>query len=99
MTFIKTLPADDNYMAMRMAGYFHGDKNTTGATTYSDGLSTVPFSTKFLLPHKIKMKINLQRHDHTFYIMDGTSHSYHIVIEDVTLHVPYAIVKGESPLS
>ena len=92
---IKTLAVEENYMAKRMAGYFHGNADTPGATTYSDGLSTVPFNTKFLLPHKIEMKINLQRHDHTFYMMDGTAHGYRIVIEDITLRVPYAIVTDE----
>ena len=95
VTVIKTLAVEENYMAKRMAGYFHGNGNTPGATTYSDGLSTVPFNTKFLLPHKIEMKINLQRHDHTFYMMDGTAHGYRIVIEDITLRVPYAIVTDE----
>ena len=95
VTVIKTLAVEENYMAKRMAGYFHGNANTPGATTYSDGLSTVPFNTKFLLPHKIEMKINLQRHDHTFYMMDGTAHGYRIVIEDITLRVPYAIVTDE----
>ena len=95
VTVIKTLAVEENYMAKRMAGYFHGNANTPGATTYSDGLSTVPFNTKFLLPHKIEMKISLQRHDHTFYMMDGTTDGYRIVIEDITLRVPYPIVTDE----
>ena len=78
-----------------MAGYFHGNGDTPGATTYSDGLSIVTFNTKFLLPHKIEMKINLQRHDHTFYMIDGTADGYRIVIEDITLRVPYTIVMDE----
>ena len=88
VTVIKTLPVEENYMAKKMAGYFHGDRDIPGATTYSDGLSTVPFNTKFLLPDKIEMKINLQRHDHTFYMMDGTSHGYRIVIEDIPYVCP-----------
>ena len=95
VTVIKTLPVEENYMAKRMAGYFHGNSDTSGATTYSDGMSTFPLYTKFLLPHKIEMKINLQRHDHTFYMMDMTAHGYRIVIEDITLRVPYAIVTDE----
>ena len=92
---IKTLAVEENYLAKRMAEYFNGNTDTPGATTYSDGLSTVTFNTKFLLPHKIEMKINLQRHDHTFYMMDGTTDGYHIVIEDITPCVPYAIVTDE----
>ena len=92
---IKTFPVEENYMAKRMAAYFHGNADTPGATTYSDGLSTVLFNTKFLLPHKIEMKINLQRHDHTFYMMYGTTDGYRIVIEDITQRVPYAIVTDE----